>query len=303
MRRTGCYVEVFEQDKAIGGRLATHRIGMTSFDHGAPYLSARAVRFKSYLEELVQGGYAASWNPRTAAGEHGAGQTQQWYVGTPAMASTVRPLAESVRVHTGRKVHTIQRVDKAWHLWFEDQTTAGPFAAIAVAVPAGDARLLLGRYEQIAQPIEKVKFLPCWSVMVSLPERVLVDVDVYSDMSKIIRWICRNNSKPFRSGRGDQIVIHAAQAWSRETQDFEPEAVAEELWSETSNVLGLPPIRPAQLQAVLWRNALVETPLGESCLYSRELQLGVCGDWCLGRLAEQAFDSGAQLGHMMVENF
>ena len=303
MRRAGCYVEVFEQDKTIGGRLATYRVGMTSFDHGAQYLMARTPRFKAYIDELVQTGYAASWNPRSVAGADGAGQTQQWYVGTPSMNSAVRPLAEGVRIHTGRRVHTIQRVDKSWYLWFEDQTSAGPYAAVAVAVPARDARLLLGRFEQIAQPIDKVQFLPCWAVMVSLPERVLMEADVFSDMSKIIRWISRNNAKPHRTGRGDQIVIHAAQAWSRETQDFDPDSVAEELWSETSNVLGLPPIRPASMTAVLWRNALVETPLGESCLYSRELQVGACGDWCLGRLAEQAYDSGAQLGQLMVDNF
>ena len=303
MRRAGCYVEVFEQDKAIGGRLATFRSGMLSYDHGTQYLMARTPRFKSYLDELLQTGYAASWRPRTVAGDDGAGQTQQWYVGTPTMSAAVRPLAEGVRVHTCRRVHTIQRVDKAWHLWFEDQTSAGPFAAIAVAVPARDARLLLGRFESISAPIDRVQFLPVWAVMVHLPERVLHDADVYSDMSKIIRWIGRNNAKPHRNSRGDQLVIHAAQAWSRETQDFEPDVVAEEIWSEASNVLGLPPIRPTSMHAVLWRDALVETPLGESCLYTRELQLGACGDWCLGRLAEQAFESGASLGKLMVDNF
>lgn len=303
MRRAGCYVEVFEQERTIGGRLSTFRAGMSSFDHGTQYLMARTPRFKSYIDELVQTGYAVSWNPRSIAGDNGAGQTQQWYVGTPTMASAVRPLAEGVRIHTMRRVHTIQRVEKSWYLWFEDRSSAGPFAAVAVAVPARDARLLLGRFEQISQPIDRVRFLPCWAVMVSLQERVLTEADVYSDMSKIIRWVSRNNAKPQRSGRGDQIVIHAAQAWSRETQDYDPESVAEELWSETSHLLGLPPIRPANMTAMLWRDALVETPLGESCLYSRELQVGACGDWCLGRLAEQAFDSGAQLGQLMVDNF
>ncbi len=59
-----------------------------------------------------------------------------WYVGTPGMASIVRPLAESVRIHTGRTVHTIERHEKGWHVWFEDQTSVGPFNAVAVAVPA-----------------------------------------------------------------------------------------------------------------------------------------------------------------------
>ena len=303
LRRAGCYVEVFEQDRVIGGRMGTIRSGLLSFDHGCQYLSARSDRFRKYIEELVETGYAQLWSPRAFASEAGAGQMLPWYVGTPVMSSVVRPLAESVRIHTSRRVHTLQRIDKGWHLWFEDQSMAGPFAAVAIAVPALEARLLLGRLEELANPIDRVRMSPCWALLVRLEERVLPDLDVYSDMSQVIRWVSRNNTKPGRYARGEQIVIHAAQAWSRETEDADPELVAEELWGEVSHVLGLPPVRPQQMTAHLWRHALVETPLGENYLFSRDQMVGVCGDWCLGRLAEQAFESGMLLGRAIIDNF
>ena len=87
----------------IGGRMATTRLGMETFDHGAQYVTARSKEFKNYLEEVAGLGYAARWNPRAQLnGEEGGGQMLPWYVGTPGMASIVRPLAESVRIHTGR---------------------------------------------------------------------------------------------------------------------------------------------------------------------------------------------------------
>lgn len=301
LRRAGCYVEVFEADRIIGGRVGTLRSGLVSFDHGAQYISARSERFRSYIKELVDGGYAARWTPRAVAGEGNASQMQSWYVGTPGMSSIVRPLAESVRIQTGRRVHTMQRIDKGWHLWFDDQTTAGPFAAVAVAVPAREARLLLGRLEDISSQLDRVRMSPCWALLVRLDEKVLPEFDVYSDMSKVIRWVGRNNTKPGRSARGDQIVIHAAPAWSRETEDADPELVAEELWAEMCNVLGLPPIRPAQMVAHMWKHGIVETPLGETYIFSREHMVGVAGDWCIGRLAEQAFESGALLGRAMID--
>jgi renalase len=84
-------------------------------------VTARSKEIKNYLEDVAGLGYAARWNPRAQLnGEEGAaGQMLPWYAGTPRMASLVRPLAESVRIHTGRKVH-----------------------AVAVTVPAAQARLL-----------------------------------------------------------------------------------------------------------------------------------------------------------------
>ncbi len=45
LRRSGCYVEVFEQDRIIGGRMATTRLGLVPFDHGAQYVTARSDLF------------------------------------------------------------------------------------------------------------------------------------------------------------------------------------------------------------------------------------------------------------------
>ncbi|MEQ1616525.1 MAG: FAD-dependent oxidoreductase, partial [Hyphomicrobiaceae bacterium] len=203
LRRAGAYVEIFEQEKVIGGRVGTSRMGIVPFDHGAQYITARSERFKSYIEELASTGYAARWTPRAVAGEEGGGQMLPWYVGTPGMASIARPLAESVRISTGRRVHTIQRLEKGWHLWFDDQTSAGPFAQVAVAVPAPEARLLLGRLDELSEPLSRVRMSPCWALMVRIDERVLPDQDVFSDMSQVVRWVSRNNSKPGRTGRGE----------------------------------------------------------------------------------------------------
>lgn len=303
LRRAGFFVEVFEQERIIGGRMATTRLGSDTFDHGAQYVTARGREFKSYLDEVAGLGYAARWNPRAQLnGEAGSGQMNPWFVGTPGMSSIVRPLAESVRIHTDRKVHTIDRKDKGWHVWFEDETSVGPFHAVAVAVPAAQARLLLGQIDEISQPLSRVRMMPCWALMVRLEDKTLPDQDVFSDMSEVIRWIARNNTKPSRSSRGESVVIHASPSWSREAEDAEPESIAEELWSEVSHVLGLPPVRPVHMTAHLWRYGLVDQSLGETAVYSRDHKVGVAGDWCLGRLAEHAFESGNRLGKAIIES-
>lgn len=66
-------------------------------------------------------------------------------------------------------------------------------------------------------------------------------------------------------------------------------------------MLNLPPVRPKQMSAHLWKHGLVEKSLGETYLFSTEHKIGAAGDWCRGRLAKQAFDSGAGLGRAMVD--
>lgn len=303
LRRAGCYVEIFERERVIGGRMAMTRLGTTPFDLGCQYLTARSTRFKSFLAELQAAGYVATWQPKTLSREDGGGQGTPWLVGSPSMPAVVRPLAESVRINTGRNAHTIQRVEKAWYIWFDDQTSAGPFAAIAIATPAPDARLLLGRLDALADSLSRVRMSPCWSMVARVDGQLLPGQDVYSDMSQVIRWAARNNSKPGRPRGGEAIVIQAAQGWSRETEDADPQAVAEELWAELSHIFSLPPVRPAEMQAHLWRNALTDSALSETYLFSREHMVGVCGDWCLGRLAEHAYESGTQLGSTIVGSF
>jgi hypothetical protein len=238
----------------------------------------------------------------TTNGEEGSGQMLPWFVGTPGMSAIVRPLAESIRIHVNRRAHTIARLEKGWHIWFDDETTVGPFAAVAIAVPAPQAALLLGRVEHLADPLSRVRMSPCWALMVRLEESILPNQDVFSDMSDVVRWVGRNNTKPGRTSRGETIVIHASQGWSRETEDAEPELVAEELWNEVSHLLSLPPIRPSLMTAHLWRPGLVDQSLGETYLFSTEHMVGVAGDWCLGRLAEHAFESGSSLGRAIVNS-
>lgn len=299
LRRAGYYVDVFEQDRIVGGRIATARVGGQSFDHGAQYVTARGGSFGALLDELTDTGYAARWTPKTNSTGGDSVQLLPWVVGTPGMASLIRPLAEGLRIHTGHKAHTIARTDsksdQAWHVWFEDQTTAGPFRAVVIAVPAPQARLLLGKLDDLAEQLNKVRMMPCWALMAAFTKPILPAQDVFSDMSEVIRWVSRNSHKPRRSQELETIVVHASPGYSREAEDVEPDVIAEEIWLEVSRVLSLSSVKPEIMSAHLWRYGLVDQSLGESYIFSSEHMVGVTGDWCLGRLAEHAYDSGQSL--------
>jgi renalase len=303
LRRAGHYVELFEADHIIGGRMATMRIGPVRYDHGAQYITSHSSIFQDFISELVTSGYAARWSPGIPSEEpDSASGLARWFVGVPGMSSVVRPLAEGLKIHTGRVVHTLTRKQEGWHIWFDNQTSVGPFDAVAVCVPAPQAQLLLGPLDELSDHISRVRMAPCWSLMVRLDERSLPEADVYSDMSDVISWVARNSTKPGRNTRGETIVVQASSSWSRETEDADPVVVAEEIWGELSYVFNLPPVRPSQMNTHLWRYGLVEQALGKNFVYSKAARVGVAGDWCLGRIAEHAYESGHGLGRAIASS-
>ena len=301
LRRAGFSVDVFEDDLNIGGRIATARVGVDRFDHGAQYLCARSEAFQNYLRETLDCGLAVPWAPRVAGnGRRASSPPEPWFVGTPGMASVVLPLAESVRVAVGRHAQGIERRDTGWHVWFDDDTSAGPFAAVAIAVPPAEAVRLLERGGELAEALPQVRMLPCWALMVRIDETNFPEQDVFPNVSEVVRWIARDNSKPGRDPKGETLVVHASAVWSLAAELADPEDVASELWGEVSEALGLPPVRPSRMTAHLWRQGLVAQPLGKTHLYCEDSKVGLAGDWCLGSVAENAFQSGDQLGQAIA---
>ena len=137
--------------------------------------------------------------------------------------------------------------------------------------------------------------------MVGFENRILPNQDVFSDMSEVIRWVARNSHKPRRGNGLETIVVHASPGYSRESEFVEPDVIAQELWTEVSRALSLGNTRPEVISAHLWQYGLVDQSLGESFIFSSRHMVGVTGDWCLGRLAEHAYDSGIGLARTMKD--
>nr|WP_281365440.1 FAD-dependent oxidoreductase [Hyphomicrobium methylovorum] len=255
------------------------------------------------MTDLTGLGCAAGWSPRVEQGEtqsNGAPESSPWIVGTPGMASLLRPLAEGMRITTGRRVRQLERRGKDWHLWFDDESSAGPFQAVAVTVPANETARLLVHVPVLSDALASVRMEPCWTLMIATQNHVMPPIDVMHNVSKSIRWLTRDNTKPGRNPRGDAMVILGSAQWNEGARHLDPQAAAEELWADACDALSLAPLRPSHMIAHLWRDGLTTSALGQSHLFAKDQNAGVAGDWCRGATAEDAFESGTSLGRAMV---
>ena len=113
-------------------------------------------------------------------------------------------------------------------------------------------------------------------------------------------WAACNSSKPQRPHTPQCWVVHASSGWSREHIDIDATSAANLLLQAFEDNLGCRLPTPVHRDAHRWRHALVEQPLGLSCLVDEELSAGACGDWCIAPRVEAAFESGRSLAHSLL---
>ncbi|NEU12464.1 NAD(P)-binding protein [Methylobacterium sp. BTF04] len=284
LTQAGLAVTVLDKGRGIGGRMATRRVADHgfAFDHGAQFMRAHGPDFAAALADWHTRGIVAPW-----------GETGRW-VGTPGMTAPVRDLLAGLDVRPGHTVTALVRKGSRWHLTVTETAVEEAFDAVAISFPTPQVIRLLDTSGLSLPGIERPTYAPCWTLMVALdgacdlPGSDLVDAD------GPVGTVFREDEKPGRRGSGTRLVIHATPDWSRAHLEEDAERVQTALLAALARHAGRP-LTPAYARAHRWRYALLETTLGEPCLYDPALRLGVCGDGCLGPRIEAAFDSGRAL--------
>lgn len=310
LQRAGLQVTLFDKSRGVGGRMATRRASWTGaggvaqsaeFDHGAQHFSACQPRFRAVMARARAVGCAAEWRPWVYRDRPGsvAGHS---FVAVPNMPALCRHLLGGVPLRLGHSVQRLQRSSAGWQIVVEGAggETQGPFDHVMLALPPGQAALLLaGHADAWADTLAAVPMLPCWTLMA-----VTDDVDWRWDAAEPavgpLAWVARNDRKPGRDAVPGCAtwVAHATAAWSAEHLEDEPAAVADALGAAlAAQMPGIPAPRWWHGSVHRWRYAAPAAPAaaGGDCWWDARLGLGVCGDFLTGGNAEAAWRSGDEL--------
>lgn len=297
-------VVLFEKSRGLGGRLATRRREGRQWDHGAPFLTARSPEFRDFLERVC-GGSAVPWSPRlTTFSLDQAPYKRNWFephwVGVGAMSRLLRPALGDLTCHFQRRVDDLLRTQDGWIL-------SGPgwqseaFDRVVLTCPAVQAFRLLPQEFPGREAVGSVVMWPCFALMLCLDSGASAPSwQAAVIRGEVLSWAAWEPSKP---GRPDLpgLTLHARNDWSRRHLDEPPEWVEQQMLEEFLRLSGWRGVlERGQADLHRWRYAVVEKSLtelreGPPCLWSSDLGLGVCGDWCHGRRAESAFLSARAL--------
>lgn len=291
LAEAGIHARVFEAQRAPGGRLATRRFALASFDHGAQYLTATEAGFGQVLQAAAAAGAAQRWQPDWP----GRGHPGDLWVGLPAMNALPRFIAQDLDVEYGARILRLERGRRGWALLDDRGLAHTEFTAVALALPAPAAAALAGRHTVAAARVRAVPMAPCWAVLAAFDAPLHEVPDAGFTDDGILAWYARNSSKPGRGPR-ESFVLHATADWSRVEFEQPAHTVQRALLDRFSEHVGRALPRALVADSHRWRHARVEVPLAEDCLFDPESGLGFCGDWCLDARAEAAWLSGRALG-------
>lgn len=295
LQQQGVAVEVFDKARGPGGRMATRRHGRHAFDHGAQYFTLRDPRLTGLTADWVKAGVIAPWSSSGSAAE------PRW-VAVPGMNALARHLLEPTPVHWRSTVTALARDSGAWRLYDADRRLGEGFDRVVLALPGPQVRSLLDGLGGWDGRLANVAMAPCWAVMLAdfdAPPKPGPAGGEHLDDPQLA-WIAHDAGKPGRAAAGDTWVLHATDAFSRRAFEQPAEHVADGLWQRFAALKGLSERPPGHLVAHRWRYARVTEPLGEACLWSAELGLGACGDWCLGPRVEAALLSGLAMADALM---
>jgi len=298
-------VQVFDKGRAPGGRISSRRRDGFRCDHGAQFFTARDPGFRRMVDAWCERGVVAPWEGRFGTlqdGRVGADpRPGPRFVGVPSMSALARHLGTDLQIHSGRWVTAVAAGDGRQHLDLEDGTRRGPFDAVVVALPAPQARDVLGARGAVADALGDVRFAPCLTAIFAFGgARVGLPLDGAFVEDEVIDFIARDSSKPGRDPTLETFVVHASPTWSAAHVEEEPGAFGLALLAAFQRVVGVEVPQPSEIDAHRWRYARVTHPLAERALADPTASLVYCGDACGGSRVEDAFRSGiAAAGHVL----
>lgn len=176
----------------------------------------------------------------------------------------------------------------------------GVWPYVIVAVPAPQALSLLREQPMFAQSIRQVTMEPCWVAAIQSKSDLSDQTDVAVYEHPIVRRIVHNSAKADRQNKNIYLV-QSCKDWAKANLEETIESVGEKLQQSFCELTSA----DADTELLFvhrWRYAFTETALGQDCLWDNNLQLGACGDWCLGRTVEDAWRSGSALAEQILKH-
>ncbi len=287
LRDAGHSVVVLEKSRGVGGRMATKRVGETSFDQGAQFFTARTPEFSRLVETWVQAGTATAW-PGT---EH-----RRW-IGTPAMTAVPKALAEGLDVRREAKVTAARRRDDGgWDLAIEGQPTLAA-GRLLLTCPVPQALAMLGAGgtvlpADLAAALGRLTYHPCLALLAVLKGPSAVPAEGVAPAGGPLRWLADNVRKGIARGVPAAVTLHAAPEYSAQHYATAEADVTAELLAAAAPWLGAPVVATALHR---WKFGEPAATHPEPCVWRPELGLGFAGDAFGGPKVEGAARSGLAL--------
>lgn len=296
LQANGAEVTVFDKSKGTGGRLSSRSFEGGWIDHGAPYFPVDSPEFHDFLTKYLSAETLQRWQPPVSGALRE--DEKAHFIGVPRNSAITRALLGDLCFQPSTRIARLERGPDGWQLFNDGESLLGVWPQVVIAVPAPQALALLQGQPSLAEVIAPVKMEPCWVAAVRTKTKLTAQADISVYQDTVVRRVTHNSAKTGRLNT-DVYLVQATKSWSVAHLEESAANIGPQLQKRFDQLVASDATSEL-LFTHRWRYAFTETVLGQPFLWDDISKLGVCGDWCLGRKLEDAWQSGTQMASQML---
>lgn len=271
-------VVVLDKGRAVGGRMASRRIGEARFDHGAQHFSVRSSAFERVVDGWISSGVVDVWY-EAGSETHPDRGVEPRHRGVPAMRSICEHLAEGLDVRTGVRV---DRILGGPSVTTTDDETIGADVVIVTAPVPQTLELVrdLDADRAALEELGEIAYEPTIAVMATMEGELGLDNGHVTPEGGDIAWIADNHHKGVSAVPA--ITVHSTGGYARANLEADPTRWLGDLLPEAERLTG-----GVVTSAVAhrWRYSMPVNPLEEGAI----------------RLADGIYSAGEAMSAARVE--
>ncbi|CAH8385549.1 unnamed protein product [Eruca vesicaria subsp. sativa] len=308
-----------------------------TFDHGAPFFSVTSPDAMALVHEWESRGFVSQWKQAfgsfDCASNKFLGVQQEEdankYVGVPGMNSISKALCNQSGVEsmfgTGiAKLEWLEEERLPWLLKDSKGENVGRFDGVV----ASDKNVVSPRFTQVtglppaldldlipelATKLQDIPVRPCFSLMLAFKEplSLMPAKGLSFKNSEILSWAHCDSTKPGRSTDSERWILHSTPGYANSViaktglQKLSSETlnkISEEMFKEFQ-CSGLVNSLPFFMKAHRWGSAFPAKSIAveERCLWDRNRNLAICGDFCVSPNVEGAILSGLAAASKLLQ--
>lgn len=304
----GFTVQLIERARAVGGRLATRRIGESGHaDLGAQFFTVRTDAMQRHVDGWLDDGlvfvWGTGWSDGSVKRTHSDGHPR--YAVRGGMNGLAKHLAADLNIVLDRLVTYVELKDGHWQLNDSDsETYLGRALLLTPPMPA--TLKLLSASAISLHPVDldelrRIQFGPCLcGIHVVEGEVDMPEPGAVQNFQNEVYWVSDNHAKGI--SQSTIITSHANAKYSRQNWDASEADIVQELESAVQPYLKTG-ARIVSTQLKKWRFSVPLTTNPHEFVFARDLPLlAFAGDAFGGRgRVEGAFVSGVAAGNALAD--
>jgi renalase len=290
-------VHVFDKARGPGGRSSNKRFKKNlSFDHGVQYISPKSKPFIKYIRKLYKNKILKSWDNNHLDFTFEKKPFSKKYIGRKANNDLVKFNLKNIKQSFAAPIEKINFKKYFWEITLKNKSKH-QFKSLIITCPFPQLKKLARNY--IGKNILKLKIQmqPNITVMLALRNQKTLPISSIKFNDDILAWAANENSKKRFSSNTNLWTLQATLKWSKKTINKykTDKSIMNQLITRFIKLTGIKKDKIIFKKIHGWKYSYNYKKTPYLSIWSKKINLGICGDWFSGPKVENAWLSANDL--------